>query len=112
MPLVWTAWNNSKHHKSGAGYGLKVPVDDRDRYFKPEWSSVILELPTKSGFAEVSLNTNKPSFWNKSCHELISREIGRWLRNAALAPWPTQHPPKFEVEVRGERRFRVLGTVG
>lgn len=109
MILVWSAWNNGKHHKSGAGYGLKVPIGDRNRFFKKELASVTLELPTKNGFIEVFLNTDKTSFWNDKCHELISQEIGRWLRNAHLAPWPSGQPPKLSIEVISENRFRVLG---
>lgn len=109
MSLVWSAWNNGKHHESGAGYGLKVPINDRNSFFKKEWGSVTLELPTNDGFMEVSLNTDKMSFWNDTCHELISQEIGRWLRDARLAPWPSRQPPKFAIEVTSEKRFRVLG---
>jgi len=110
MTLVWSAWNNGEHRKSGAGYGLKVPIGDRNRFFKKGLASVILELPTKDGLSEVSLNTDKPSFWNDECHELISQEIGRWLRNARMAPWPPRQPPKLSIEVISENRFRVLGS--
>jgi len=27
--MEWTAWNNGSHNKTGAGYGLKVPITDR-----------------------------------------------------------------------------------
>jgi hypothetical protein len=109
MALTWTAWNNGKHLATGAGYGLKVPVIDRDRYFKHEWTSVILEIPVDRGFAEVAVNVDKPSFWNEKCHELISQEIGQWLRNSGLAPWPPHQPPKLLVEVISEGRFRISG---
>ncbi len=42
--MIVTAWNNGRHHASGAGYGLKVAIADRDRYFDPEVASVVLEL--------------------------------------------------------------------
>jgi len=111
MSLIWSAWNNGKHCQSGAGYGLKVPITDRDRYFNKNLKSVILELPVSGGFAEITLNTNKSSFWNETCHELISQEIGRWLRNSGLAPWPSRHPPKLAVEIKSEKRFRLLGAI-
>lgn len=32
--IFWaTAWNNGEWRASGAGYGLKVSVGDRDRFF-------------------------------------------------------------------------------
>jgi len=44
MPLTWTAWNNGGHLATGVGYGLKVPVMDLDKYFKREWTSVLLSF--------------------------------------------------------------------
>lgn len=111
MPLLWSAWNNGKHSLSGAGYGIKVPIGDRDRYFNRNQESVILELPVRGGFVKVTLNTNKSSFWNKTCHELISQEIGRWLLNAGLAQWPTRHPPKLAIGITSEKHFRVMDVI-
>ncbi len=107
MALIWTAWNSGTHRKSGAGYGFKVPISDRDRLFERQWRSVILELPAQSGYTKTEVNIAKASFWSKTCHELISRDIGQWLRSNGLAPWRRGCPPKVRVEVVGERRFRV-----
>lgn len=107
MPFACSAWNNGQHVASGAGYGLKVPIAVRDKYFKKEWKLVKLELPVSGGFLEVNLNVDKPSFWNETCHELISKEIGRWLRSSGLAPWPSGKPPSIIVEVVGEKVFKV-----
>jgi len=109
MALRWTAWNSGTHAKSGAGYGFKVPIQDRDRYFEKKWQTVVLELPASGRYTEVEVNIAKASFWTATCHELISREIGRWLRANGLAPWPIRRPPKVVVEFLGERRFRVNG---
>jgi len=97
---------------TGAGYGFKVPIADREKYFKREWATVLIELPVPSGFATVECNTAKDSFWTETCHELISRNIGSWLRDKRLAPWPLRQPPKLRIEIVGERRFRVMGVVG
>jgi hypothetical protein len=32
--MIVTAYNNGQHHPSGAGYGLRLSVKDRDKYFK------------------------------------------------------------------------------
>ncbi len=97
-----TAWNNGKHRSSGAGYGIKVSVVDRDRNFKKGWQSVIVHLPSGT---QVEVNTDKDSFWNESCRELLSKEIGQWLIENRLAPWPYRLPPKFSLEPKSERHF-------
>lgn len=108
MSFVCSAWNSGKLLASGAGYGFKVPSAARDIYFKKEWKSIILEFPVKGSFLEVSLNVDKPSFWNETCHELISKEIGHWLRSTGRAPWPSGKPPKFVIELVSEKRFKVI----
>ncbi len=97
-----TAWNNGKHHRTGAGYGLKLAVSDRDRYFRKSWKTVVVHLPNGEN-AEV--NTAKASFWNESCRELINRKIGQWLLETHKAPWPAGAPLKFELIPQGEKHF-------
>ena len=102
--MTVTAWKSGKHCESGAGYGLKVAVEDRDEYFKREWKYIVLELEGSSTL--VKPNVDKPSFWNEICHELIDQEIGDWLITNGLAPWPKQHPPKLRMKhILGNRFF-------
>lgn len=75
---------------------------DRDRYFDRSWTTVTLALQDGP---EITVNV-KPSFW-KDCSELLGKEIGRWLQRHELAPWPTGHPPKVEMEPISEGRFAV-----
>jgi hypothetical protein len=109
MAMVWTAWNNGKHHSSGAGYGIKVPIADRNTHFKRDWSTVTLELPDDAS-RMIEINVSKSSFWSDTCHELISQEIGRWLLEKRIAPWPPGQPPKLRIESLADRRFRVVGV--
>ena len=74
-----TAWNNGQWHTGGAGYGLKVSVADRDRFFWRNWRFVTLQLVVDAGVVDVQANCAKDSFWNGTCRELISRQIGRWF---------------------------------
>lgn len=97
-----TAWNNGRYHPTGAGYGLKISAIDRDRHFVRAWKSVFIRLPNG---ADIEVNTDKASFWNNSCRELISREIGAWMIERGHAPWPRNAPPTFELQSIGERRF-------
>lgn len=102
-----TAWNNGEWHASGAGYGLKVSVADRDRFFQKKRRSVNLHLVTESGLTDVEVNCAKDSFWNGTCRELVSRDIGRWFIGLGLAPWPRNRPPRFDVSSIEPGIFRV-----
>jgi len=101
-----TAWNNGNYHPSGAGYGLKVAVNDRDRYFDRSWQVVTVRIPDGS---EAGVNVAKRSFWNDSCRELISKEIGQWMVRSGLAPWQKGHPPTFDLEPLANGCFELSG---
>ncbi len=104
--MIVVAWNNGDHHPSGAGYGLKISIQDRDTYFKPEWNSIFLEIEGETNLIEI--NINKASFWNKICRELINSSIGKWLIKQGLAPWPKGNPPTFILEPIAGNRFKVM----
>ncbi len=84
-------------HTNGAGNGLKVFVADRDRFFQRGQRTVTLRLVVGSGFVEVEVNCAKDSFWNGMCRELIARDIGHWLFDFGLAPWPKGRRPRFDL---------------
>lgn len=96
--MIVTAWNNGK-----TGYGVKVTMRDRARFFKKKWRSITLVLEGSTVQAEV--NVAKPSFWSPRCGELISRDIGTWLRENGLVPWPRRKPPKLLLEPISSARF-------
>jgi len=102
--IVATAWNNGRRHQSGAGFGLKISLEDRAKYFPRSLKQVRLLLPNG---ATADVNIDKSSFWNDTCRELISAEIGHWLLEAKLAPWPKRKPPKIELLRRGNDTFEV-----
>ena len=104
--MIVIAWNNGSSAPSGAGYGLKISLTDRDRYFRREWKTVILVLEDWS--IPVEINVAKPSFWGETCHELISAQVGRWLLKNRLAPWPENRPPKLILEPLGETGHFLL----
>lgn len=100
-----TAWNNGQHHSTGAGYGFKISVEDRDANFQKPWKTVFVSLPGSP--QEVEVNVAKPSFWGATCRELISREFGRWLIENGYAPWPSGAPPKFCLRPRSDNHFEL-----
>ena len=96
--MIVTAWNNG-----GRGYGVRVRMQDRRQFFRNEWGSVTLEL--EGSAVQVQVNVAKRSFWSPGCGELIHREIGAWLKENGLAPWPKGNPPKLLLEPLSDRRF-------
>lgn len=105
--MIVTAWKGGNADKTKpAGYGLKVQIADRDGYFNRQWKAIFLHLEGVHDPAEV--NVDKDSFWNESCHELIQREIGQWLIDNDLAPWPGNQPPKLELVQVKDNHFKVL----
>jgi hypothetical protein len=48
--VIWTAWKNGKHNRTGTGYGFELSPEDRDEHFSREWQAVILDLPHGDGF--------------------------------------------------------------
>ena len=105
MTFITKTWNNGHRHASGAGYGIKITMQDREQFFNRSWQTVILHLSGNTSPIEV--NVDKPSFWNRTCGELIKKDIGSWLlRNnceVGTPGWP------FEVRmiVIGDRGFKV-----
>jgi hypothetical protein len=95
--MLVKAWSNG-----GSGYGLEIEASDRDRFFDRNWRDVVLDL---SGQGQ-AIVTVSPSFW-RSCSELRSAEIGRWLRQNGLAPWPRGKRPRVIMEHVTDNRFAV-----
>ncbi|MEZ5519553.1 MAG: hypothetical protein R3F41_19070 [Gammaproteobacteria bacterium] len=102
-----TAWNNGSHHSTGAGYGFKIKIEDRDAHFDRSWGTVEVELPTGE---IVESNIAKDSFWGAKCRELIDQQFGIWLLDRNLAPWQKGSPPVFELEHISGNRFRLSET--
>ena len=107
--MIWTAWKNGKHGEHNVAYGLKVPIEDRDKHFDRAWRTVKLELPMAEGPIEAEVNVAKDSFWTRTCHELINSEIKRWLIQQGLVPWPSGKPPKIKVVQKAEHHFVIIG---
>lgn len=91
-----------------ASYGFKIPIADRNKFFDRNWNIAIIELPIENGFERVECNVNKASFWNDTCHELISAEIGEWLAAKGMDTWERGHPHKFELRHIEGNVFRII----
>ena len=104
--MTFTAWTNGDK-----GFGFKISAEERDRYFSKDIPSVDIQLPQNGSFINVTCNTDKPSFWNKTCKELINSTIGTWLKENNYHPWPDGNPPKFEAEKVNPNTFKILRRV-
>ena len=105
-----TAWNNGLHKSDGNGYGLKINLHDRDAMFQRDWKTIFIELPGEQTLVEI--NIDKESFWNKTCRELISVRIGKWLIKNGLAPWQPNRPPVLRLEQVKGNHFRLFTDMG
>ncbi len=105
MTFIAKTWNNSHYHASGAGYGIKISFEDRDRFFNRDWQTVILHL---NGYDHpVEVNVAKASFWNRTCGELISRHFGLWLQRNNRERWPRRQPHRVKMTAIRDREFKV-----
>lgn len=100
--MIVRGWSNGRpNNRTGAGYGIRVTPSDRDKYFRREWQSVSIDL----GSARVTARLSD-SFW-RSCSELRSARIGKWMLERGIAPWPKGEPPKLLLELVGDRVYRL-----
>lgn len=103
--FIAKTWNNGSYKPSGGGYGLKIRLEYRAQYFNRNWQSVILHL---DGYERpVEVNVAKASFWNRTCGELISKDIGIWLQRNHRNRWPNRQPHEVRITVLSERVFSV-----
>lgn len=99
-----SAWNNGLHRRTGGGYGIKLRLKDRDKYFDKKYNDVILYLETSP--QKIIINIKKKSFWNSS-RELSHSEIGLWLIANKKAPWPKNDPPSISLKYLGKNEFKA-----
>ena len=104
--MIVTAWNNGKHHRSGAGYGFKLRAEDRDQEINKSWKTITVQLPNGT---KVVSNIDKDSFWSNTCREIINADFGQWLIASKHVPWPKGQPPKFQLKKVSGRNFKLEG---
>ena len=94
-------------HPAARVAASSISVADRDRFFDRGWQSVTIRLSAQTTTRIAEANYAKESFWNGTCRELISKEIGRWFFDNGLAPWPRGAPPRFRISPVEARVFDV-----
>ena len=90
-------------HDGDDGGLVSLPDDPED--FDVAWTEVLVTL---DGGEETVISLS-PSFW-RTCPELRSAEVGRWLLAAGAAPWERGQPPHVVVTPIHDNRFsaRIL----
>lgn len=92
-----SGWSKgSADNRTGAGYGIRIPYDDRDRHFPRDWGSVEVVLDSSEA-VDVSLSEK---FWT-TCPELRSSMIGKCVLKKGVAPWAKDKPSQFDLELIG-----------
>ena len=92
-----SGWSNSTpNNRTVAGYGIRISYTDRDRYFPRDWGSVEVVLDNGK-VVDVPLSEK---FWT-TCAELRSSTIGRRMQKKGVAPWASDKPPQFDLELIG-----------
>ena len=86
-------WSNGSPSATGSGYGIAISKADRDAHFTSGLGSVTLLL---EGGPNVIVMLSA-SFW-RNCPEFRNADIGRWLLNQGLAPWPKGRPPRLRID--------------
>jgi hypothetical protein len=90
---------------SGKTYGVRVGKINRREFFKDtSWEWIDVEIEGKTYRFKLTSR-----FWT-TCPEFRDSGgtiIQNWLRRHYTIPWPNGNPPKFRLEVVGERRFRL-----
>ena len=101
--FIVSGWSNgSSNNITGGGYGIRISKNHRDQYFNKSWKTINIEFDDRPS---ATVNISK-SFWHK-CPELRSSEIGKWMLDKGLAPWPKGKPPKLKLIIIGQRRFKL-----
>lgn len=100
--MIVTGWSNGNHNSttSAGGYGIRIRRADRDRYFKEDWTDVVIVFDNGH---EIRVHLS-PSFW-QNCPELRSKEIGKWMISKNIVPWERNNPPMFILEYLNENKF-------
>jgi hypothetical protein len=69
--LRWTAWKSGTDFTGS--FGLRVPIADREKYFRRGWGTVTLLFPEDSGIGPLEVKITD-SFWG-TCSELRHESI-------------------------------------
>jgi hypothetical protein len=91
--------------------GLKVNLADRKKYFERNRDkTVTLMFNVGDARPDIKVNCDKDSFWNDKCHELISVDLRRWLKDIGELDWHPGQPPQVLIRPDGSGVFWIVGV--
>ena len=102
-PMIVSAWCNGHHC-----YGIKIDIDDRDKYFSRRWKQVRVKIADQP---EKTFGLS-PSFWC-TCVEIRNVAFRDWLDELGYVKnrektrkWKSE-PPEFLLTPLGSNRFHL-----
>lgn len=98
-----SSWNNgSPNHITGTGLGLRIDAHYQPSIFNQGFTTI--DLYHKGNLIAKSVNVA-----NKSCRELIHKDIGLWLIQNRWDTWPANQPHRFTIiQKRNTNSFEIL----
>lgn len=93
--IIVTTWNNGSYHKSGAGYGIRIPKESMA--IVRNWKSMKIN------------NTiiYKKSEMTDKCPEIRSINIGQFLIQNNLNKWVKGTPYELKIIYLGEDNWEL-----
>jgi hypothetical protein len=96
------AWRNGPFSKASVMYGIRIGAENRNRHFRRDWRFVTIQ--TDDGLA-VDVPVTE-AFW-RDCAEVRHRFFRNWFTQQNLLPWPSRHPPQFDLRSIAGNRFAL-----
>lgn len=103
--MIVKTWSNGRFNTNRAGYGIRIPIESRDKHFNKSWKYVTLEIADKSVDIEL-----RATFWT-TCSELRSKLIGEFLIKNNMGTWEKGHPHELQLEVVKSNIFALRKLV-
>jgi len=102
--MLVSGWSKGNPNiNTGAGFGINIKEEDRDKFFSRNWNSVEIEI---EDYKIITVSISR-EFWGR-CSELRSKWIGKWMIEKKVAPWPKFYPPKLRLEPIKEQIFELI----
>ncbi|MRW83032.1 hypothetical protein GJ698_02870 [Pseudoduganella sp. FT26W] len=100
-----SAWKNGRASNPRVVYGIRVGVENRAAYFPVERDVIVVEMDNEEHTFHLT------DGFRRKCPEFRDSKgtaIRDWLARHRTTDWPRGRPPRFELHVLGDGRFRLV----
>lgn len=99
--IIVKAWSNGNaNEKTGAGYGLRISKNNRDKFFLDDAEYFLIINKKK-----IKMNIT-PGFYRK-CPEIRDKKIGMFLVNNNLHKWKSRSPHSLNMIKVDDETFEL-----